>query len=136
MTCQSKEHKAPLYYTLSSIDSFDGRETVLGIFDSMRAVSFRLQRVYSTCGDEYKINCYHVADAIQEAEALTEQQVNRAKYERENRIKDKLYKEAEGKDEDEKTDDDIYYDVTEDIVNDLGMTEMEEIEDGGETIAA
>tara|TARA_B100001250_G_C19665844_1_gene729228 strand:+ start:606 stop:1004 length:399 start_codon:yes stop_codon:yes gene_type:complete len=132
MTCQSGEHKAPLYYTLSSIDSFDGRETVIGIFDSMRSIGFRLQRVYSTCGDEYKINCYHLADAVQEAAALTEQQVNRAKYERENRIKDKLYKEAGHNDEDKDED----YEGTEEIVNDLGMTEMEEIEDGGETIAA
>jgi len=82
----------PMYYVLSNIDSYNGNTNVIGIFESMRALSFRLQRVYSTCGDEYHIDCLHLQDAESEAKMLTEEQVNRVKYKREEAIKDKLFK--------------------------------------------
>ena len=83
----------PMYYVLSNIDSYNGNTNVIGIFESMRALSFRLQRVYSTCGDEYHIDCLHLQTAELEAEELTEQTVSRVKYQRENKIKDRLYEE-------------------------------------------
>ena len=85
----------PMYYVLSNIDSYNGNTNVIGIFESMRALSFRLQRVYSTCGDEYHIDCLHLQDAESEAKMLTEEQVNRVKYQREEEIKDQLLKEHE-----------------------------------------
>ena len=86
--CPPKE-----YYTITSIDQFDGSPTVIGIFDSMRAVSFRLQRIYSSCGDEYRVECFHLSNAEDEAKELTEQQVTRARYHMEERKKEEAVKE-------------------------------------------
>lgn len=86
-----------MYYVLSNIDSYNGNTNVIGIFESMRALSFRLQRIYSTCGDEYHIDCLHLQDAESEAKMLTEEQVNRVKYQREEKIKDQLLKEHQEK---------------------------------------
>ena len=83
----------PEYFTITSIDQYDGSPTVIGIFDSMRAVCFRLQRMYSSCGDEYRVECFHVSNAEAEAMELTEQQVNRAKYQKEERDKEQAVKE-------------------------------------------
>ena len=82
----------PEYYTITSIDQYDGSPTVVGIFDSMRAVCFRLQRMYTHCGDEYRVECFHVSNAEAEAMELTEQQVNRAKYQKEERDKERAVK--------------------------------------------
>ena len=86
---------APLFYTLTSINSFDGSTSLIGIFDSMRALGYRLQRVYSTCGDEYHIDCLHLSSAEKEKEELIEQETNRAKYHRENEVKEQLFKNYE-----------------------------------------
>ena len=83
----------PENYTITSIDQYDGSPTVIGIFDSMRAVCFRLQRMYTHCGDEYRVECFHVSNAEAEAMELTEQQVNRAKYQKEERDKEQAVKE-------------------------------------------
>ena len=83
----------PEYYTITSIDQYDGSPTVIVIFDSMRAVCFRLQRMYTHCGDEYRVECFHVSNAEAEAMELTEQQVNRAKYQKEERDKEQAVKE-------------------------------------------
>ena len=89
MSCKCQ----PEYYTITSIDQYDGSPTVIGIFDSMRAVCFRLQRMYSSCGDEYRVECFHLSDAESEAAELTEQQVNRARYQKEERDKEQAVKE-------------------------------------------
>ena len=85
----------PEYFTITSIDQYDGSPTVIGIFDSMRAVCFRLQRMYATCGDEYRVECFHLSTAESEAEAYTEQTVSRAKYKREQEMKEARLKEWE-----------------------------------------
>ena len=85
----------PMFYTLTSINSFDGSTSLIGIFDSMRALGYRLQRVYSTCGDEYHIDCLHLSSAEKEKEELIEQETNRAKYHRENEVKEQLFKNYE-----------------------------------------
>ena len=92
MSCHNHQ---PEYFTITSIDQYDGSPTVVGIFDSMRAVCFRLQRMYTHCGDEYRVECFHVCNAEQEAMELTEQQVNRAKYQKEERDKEAAVKELE-----------------------------------------
>ena len=83
---------APLFYTLSNTNCYDGSTNVIGIFDSMRALSYRLQRIHTTCGDEYHIDCFHISTAVKENDELIEQLSNRAKYQRENEIKDQLFK--------------------------------------------
>ena len=82
---------SPLFYTLTATNCYDCSTSVIGIFDSMRALGYRLQRVYSTCGDEYHIDCLHISTAVKENDELIEQLSNRAKYHRENVIKDKLF---------------------------------------------
>ena len=59
----------------------------------MRAVSFRLQRIYSSCGDEYRVECFHLSNAEDEAKELTEEQVIRARYQKEERDKEQAVKE-------------------------------------------
>ena len=88
---------SPLFYTLSCINCYDGSTSVIGIFDSMRALGYRLQRVHSTCGDEYHIDCYHLSTAEKEKDELIEQQTNRANYQRTEKIKDQLFKEHQDK---------------------------------------
>ena len=82
----------PEYFVISSVNPHDGSLTQLGIFENMRAVSYRLQRCYTSCGDEYRVECFHLSTAESEAEAYTEQTVNRVKYEREEKEKEKKVK--------------------------------------------
>jgi hypothetical protein len=51
--------------------------------------------MYSSCGDEYRVECFHLSDAESEAAELTEQQVNRARYQKEERDKEQAVKELE-----------------------------------------
>ena len=83
----------PEYFTITSICPYDGSTTMLGIFEDMDAVSYRLKRLYASCGDEYRVECHHLQTADAEAVAYNEQQVSRVKYKNENEIKEKLYKE-------------------------------------------
>ena len=82
----------PEYFTISSVCPHDGSTTTIGIFENMRAVSYRLQNMYTSCGDEYRVECFHLSTAESEAEAYTEQTVNRVKYEREEKEKEKKVK--------------------------------------------
>ncbi len=62
-------HKGqPEYYTLTSICQFDGSPTQLGIFENMAAVTARLRSCYTSCGDEYRIECFHLATEKAERE--------------------------------------------------------------------
>ena len=83
----------PEYFTLTSICPHDGSTTVLGIFEDMDAVSYRLKRMYSTCGDEYRIECFHLSTAESEAVAYNEQTVSRTEYKRKEAEKEAKLKE-------------------------------------------
>ena len=83
----------PEYFTINSICPHTGDVTSLGIFQDMEAVSYRLKRMYTSCGDEYRIECHHLSTASAECEAHTEQQVSRAKYKMEEETKEKKLKE-------------------------------------------
>ena len=85
----------PEYFTINSICPHSGDVTCVGIFENMRAVSYRLQRMYTSCGDEYRVECFHLSTAESEAEAYTEQTVSRAKYKREQEMKEARLKEWE-----------------------------------------
>ena len=66
---------------------------MLGIFEDMDAVSYRLKRMYTSCGDEYRIECSHLQTAEEEAKAYNEQVVSRVKHKKEEAIKEAKLKE-------------------------------------------
>tara|TARA_R100001443_G_scaffold93650_2_gene100243 strand:+ start:172 stop:474 length:303 start_codon:yes stop_codon:yes gene_type:complete len=70
----------PVYYTVSTVCQYDGSTTVLAICEDMDAVMYRIKQCYTTCGDEYRINAYHLTLAGDAAEAYNEQLVNRREY--------------------------------------------------------
>jgi len=74
---------SPQYFTISSVNQYDGETTVLAICEDMDAVMYRLKRCYTTCGDEYIINCYHLSTAEDEAIKYNEHVVTQAKYKKE-----------------------------------------------------
>ena len=83
----------PEYFTLLSICPHTGDVTSLGIFEDMDAVSYRLKRMYTTCGDEYRIECHHLSTAEYEAECYNEQLVSRTKYRKDEAEKERKLKE-------------------------------------------
>ena len=86
---------SPEYFTISTVNQYDGETTVLAICEDMDAVMYRLKQCYSTCGDEYRINCYHLTTASDAATAYNEQMVNRRKYQHEEKEKEAKLKELE-----------------------------------------
>ncbi|ADP00109.1 hypothetical protein CYIG_00036 [Cyanophage NATL1A-7] len=85
----------PVYYTVSTIDQFDGTTTVLAICEDMDAVMYRLKQCYTTCGDEYVINAYHLTTASDAATKYNEQLVSRREYEAKEKEKEDKLKELE-----------------------------------------
>ena len=83
----------PEYFTINSICQHSGDVTCIGIFEDMDAVSYRLKRMYTTCGDEYRIECFHLSTAESEAVAYNEQVVSRTEYQRKEAEKDRKLKE-------------------------------------------
>ena len=61
--------------------------------EDMDAVAWRLKRCYTSCGDEYRVECHHLNTAESEAVAYNEQTVNRTKYKREEAEKEAKLKE-------------------------------------------
>ena len=92
----------PEYFTLVSICPFDGTPTVLGIFENLDAVMYRLKSCYTSCGDEYRIECFHLTTADFAAEKYNEMQVNRAKAKLEQQVSANTKDAAENKDTAEK----------------------------------
>ena len=83
----------PVYYTVSSVCQYDGTTTVLAICEDMDAVMWRMKQCYTTCGDEYVINAYHLTTAEDAAVAYNEQLVNRREYQaKEKEKEDKISK--------------------------------------------
>ena len=83
----------PEYFTLLSICPHTGDVTSLGIFQDMDAVSWRLRRCYTSCGDDYRIECHHLSNAKAECEAWTELQSSRAQHKAKEEEKEKKLKE-------------------------------------------
>tara|TARA_R100000664_G_C2716183_1_gene111216 strand:+ start:586 stop:927 length:342 start_codon:yes stop_codon:yes gene_type:complete len=94
---------SPEYFTITTVCQYDGSTNVLAICEDMDAVMYRLKRCYTTCGDEYRINCYHLSTAIDEAKEYNEQQVSRVKYKKESEVKDRLYEAFKNKDNESNT---------------------------------
>jgi len=87
--------KTPVYYTVSSVCQYDGTTTVLAICEDMDAVMYRMKQCYTTCGDEYVINAYHLTTAEDAAVAYNEQLVNRREYQAKEKEKEDKLKELE-----------------------------------------
>ena len=83
----------PEYFTINSICPHSGDVTCVGIFEDMDAVSYRLKRMYTSCGDEYRIECFHLSTAEDEAVAYNEQVVSRAAYRKKEADKEAKLKE-------------------------------------------
>ena len=83
----------PEYFTITSICPHTGETTVVGIFEDMDAVGYRLKRMYTTCGDEYRIECSHLQTAEEEAKAYNEQVVSRREYQHKEAEKERKIKE-------------------------------------------
>ena len=83
----------PEYFTINAVCPHDGTTTSIGIFEDMDAVAYRLKRMYTTCGDEYRIECHHLATAEAEAVAYNEQTVSRTEYKRKEAEKEAKLKE-------------------------------------------
>ena len=79
---------SPEYFTISTVNQYDGETTVLAICEDMDAVMYRLKQCYTSCGDEYRINCYHLTTADEAAKRYNEQLVSRRKYEKEREEKE------------------------------------------------
>ena len=80
--------KTPVYYTISSVCQYDGSTTVLAICEDMDAVAYRIKQCYTTCGDEYRINAYHLTTAEEAIVTYNEQLVSRREYERKEKEKE------------------------------------------------
>ena len=83
----------PEYFTISSVCPHDCTTIVIGIFEDMDAVAYRLKRMYTTCGDEYRVECHHLNTAESEAVAYNEQVVSRTKYKKDEAEKERKLKE-------------------------------------------
>ena len=94
--------ETPEYFTLLSICPYDGSVTVLGIFEDLDAVMYRLKSCYTSCGDEYRIECFHLTTADFAAEKYNEIQVDRAKAKLEQQVSENTKDTEENKDTAEK----------------------------------
>ena len=83
----------PEYFTINSICPHSGDVTCIGIFEDMDAVSYRLKRMYTSCGDEYRIECFHLSTAKDEGIAYDEQIGSRLKYQKDEAEKERKLKE-------------------------------------------
>ena len=85
----------PEYFTLSSICEYDGTQTTHGIFENIDAVYYRMKQMYTRCGSEYHIECFHLSDAETEAKEWSKTNVERVKYKKEEEEKEAKLKEYE-----------------------------------------
>ena len=81
------------YFTINSVCPHTGDVTSIGIFEDMDAVSYRLKRMYTSCGDEIRIECSHLQTAEEEAKAYNEQVVSRREYQHKEAEKERKLKE-------------------------------------------
>ena len=85
----------PVYYTVSTVCQYDGTTSVLAICEDMDAVMYRMKQCYTTCGDEYVINAYHLTTAEDAAVKYNEQLVSRREYQAKEKEKEDKLKEYE-----------------------------------------
>ena len=119
----------PEYYTITTVCPYDGSTSMIGIFEDMDAVTYRLKQMYTSCGDEIRIECSHLQTAEQEAKSYNELVVSRVKHKKdteEQERKLKEYDEWKGQIETDKAVEDWKY----------GKTELPDIKAEYKTVAA
>tara|TARA_Y100001938_G_scaffold20905_1_gene26637 strand:+ start:32 stop:454 length:423 start_codon:yes stop_codon:yes gene_type:complete len=89
----SHPHSGPEYYTLSNYDTCNGEFTQLGIFENLAAVAARLQVIHASCGDEFRIECFHLQTQELCEKDAADVLETRNKYKEENKKKEELYQE-------------------------------------------
>ena len=89
----SHPNLGPEYFTLVSICQHTGETVVLGIFKDLDAVFHRLRAFPTSCGDEYRIECFHLSEAHNECARADEVLDSRTKARAEFAEKDKAYQE-------------------------------------------
>jgi len=89
----SHPNLGPEYFTLVSVCQYDGTQHVLGIFKDLDAVFHRLRGFAPSCGDEYRIECFHLSEAHNECTRTDEVLDSRTKARAEFAEKDKAYQE-------------------------------------------
>ena len=92
-------HNQPEYFTLISICSFDGTPPVIGIFEDIDAVMYILKRFHSSCGDEYRIECFHLSTADKESKEYNDLIVSRRIHQQEQQMLKEVYTANEEKEE-------------------------------------
>ena len=85
----------PEYFTLSTICEYDGSSTTLGIYENIDAVMYRIKRCYISCGDQFRIECFHLGTKEAQRQQYNESLVNREKYRKEAAEKEAKLKEYE-----------------------------------------
>ena len=84
---------SPEYYTLARQDTCNGEFIQLGIFENLAAVAARLQVIHASCGDEFRIECFHLQTQELCVNDLVTTSETRNKYREEKKKKDELYEE-------------------------------------------
>ena len=118
----SHQHQGPEYFTLSRYDTCNGDYTQLGIFENLAAVAARLQVIYASCGDEFRIECFHLQTQTQCENDLVDTLHTRNEYRIKNEKKDELYAEYEAKRSEEKA-------IQEDIKLDKRHADLDALDD-------
>lgn len=62
----SHPNQGPEYLAVTSICQHTGETVVLGIFKDLDAVFHRLRGFPTSCGDGYRIECFHLSEAENE----------------------------------------------------------------------
>ena len=78
----------PEYFTLTNVDAHDGTHYLIGIFENIDAVYYRMKQMYLHCGKELHIECFHLSDAETEAKEWSKTNISRKEYQREEAIKE------------------------------------------------
>ena len=89
----SHPHLGPQYLAVTSICQHTGETVVLGIFKDLAAVFHRLRGFPTSCGDEYRIECFHLSEAENERAHADQVLESRTKARAEFDAKDKAYQE-------------------------------------------
>ena len=89
----SHPHLGPQYLAVTSICQHTGETVVLGIFKDLEAVFHRLRGFPTSCGDEYRIECFHLSEAEHERAHADQVLESRTKARAEFDAKDKAYQE-------------------------------------------
>ena len=122
----SHPHLGPEYYTLSRYDTCNGDYTQLGIFENLAAIAARLQIIHASCGDEFRIECFHLqTQEVCEKDSVTTLET-RNQYRKEGVKKEELYAEYLAKRSEEKA-------IQEDIKLDKRHADLDRLDDEWET---